>query len=414
MPIIRPFAAVRPKKEYASKVAELPYDVMTSDEARETAKNNPYSFLHVDKAEIDLPEGSHIYSGEVYEKACENLCRLCGTGVFKQDAEPYFYIYRQIMGGRSQTGLAACVSVDDYIDGKIKKHEFTRADKEKDRIRHVDACDANTGPIFLCYRGKSAINAILNKYVNTEPEYDFTRADGVAHTVWFVNGKSDISLLREEFSNAGAFYIADGHHRAASAAKVALKRRAENPGYDGTEEFNFFLAVLFSKDDLAIMDYNRVIRDYNGLKEDEFYAKAALNFDIAETEDEKPFKPQKKHEFGMFAFDKWHKLTAKNGTFDASDPVKSLDVSILQENLIAPVFGITDPRRDNRIDFVGGIRGLEELERRCKTDMKAAFSLYPVSLDELMAIADAGEVMPPKSTWFEPKLLSGLFIHKLS
>ncbi len=411
MSVLRPFRAVRPAKENAAKVAALPYDVMNSQEAKEMVKGNPLSFLHVDKAEIDLPEDTYIYDEKVYLKARENLDRLSTEGICIQDATPCLYIYRQIMNGRAQTGIVGCASIDDYINNIIKKHEFTRADKEADRINHVDYCDANTGPIFLTYRGNDAVDAIVNKYVATAPEYDFVTEDGITNTVWVVSDDNDISTLSAAFEKIPALYIADGHHRAASAVRVGLKRREANPCFDGTEEFNFFLAVYFKSEDLAIMDYNRLIADYNGKTKEELLSEISEKFDIEKKD--AIYHPEMKHTFGMYIDKAWYKLTAKNGTFDEADPVDRLDVSILQNNVINPVFGIEDPRTDKRIDFVGGIRGLEELERRCTIDMQIAFSMFPTTLDDLMDIADAGKVMPPKSTWFEPKLLSGLFIHKL-
>ncbi len=412
MSVLRPFRAIRPTKENASKVAALPYDVMNSQEAAEMVKGNPVSFLHVDKAEIDLPDGTYIYDEKVYLKARENLDKLSEDGICIQDEKPCLYIYRQIMNGRAQTGIVGCASIDDYMNNIIKKHEFTRADKEADRINHVDYCDANTGPIFLTYRGNDTIDGIIAKYTSSEAEYDFVTEDGITNTVWIVDNDEDIALLSEAFVAIPYLYIADGHHRAASAVKVGMKRREQKPGYNGSEEFNFFLAVYFRSDDLAIMDYNRLIADYNGKTKSELLDEISVSFDI-EKKDE-IYHPEMKHTFGMYIDKEWYKLTAKNGTFDADDPVDRLDVSILQKNVIAPVFGIEDPRTDKRIDFVGGIRGLQELERRCNIDMQIAFSMFPTTLDDLMDIADAGKVMPPKSTWFEPKLLSGLFIHKLS
>lgn len=412
MSVLRPFKAIRPTQENASKVAALPYDVMNSQEAAEMVKGNPLSFLHVDKAEIDLPEGTYIYDEKVYLKAKENLDRLSEDGICIQDAKPCLYIYRQIMNGRSQTGIVGCASIDDYMNNIIKKHELTRADKEADRINHVDYCDANTGPIFLTYRADKTVDEIVGKYVKNQPEYDFVTDDGITNTVWVVDNDDDINALSDAFTNIPALYIADGHHRAASAVKVGMKRREAKPDYDGTEEFNFFLAVYFRSDDLAIMDYNRLIADYNGKTKDELLNEISEKFDIEKKD--ATYHPEMKHTFGMYIGKEWYKLTAKNGIFDENDPVDRLDVSILQKNVISPVFGIDDPRTDKRIDFVGGIRGLGELERRCSIDMQIAFSMYPTTLDDLMDIADAQKIMPPKSTWFEPKLLSGLFIHKLS
>ncbi len=413
MAIFKPFKAVRPVPERAADIAALPYDVMNSDEAREMVKGKPYSFLHVDKAEVDLDRNIDIYDKSVYLKARENLDKLVTDGVCKEDENPCIYIYRQIMNGRSQTGLVGCTAIDDYINNIIKKHELTRADKEADRINHVDYCDANTGPIFLTYREDESISALIGNWKNThEPVYDFV-SEGVSNTVWVVDCPETISAITEKFAAVDYLYIADGHHRAASAVRVGKMRREQNPSYTGEEEFNFFLAVLFPSDELEIMDYNRVMKDLNGYTSEEFIAKLSEAFDV-ETVGAEAYKPEAKHTFGMLLDDVWYKLTAKDGTFDPNDPVDQLDVSILQKNVIAPIFGIEDPRTDKRIDFIGGIRGLGELERRVNTDMKIAFSMYPTTLDDLMDIADAGQIMPPKSTWFEPKLMSGLFIHKLS
>lgn len=415
MAIFKSFKAVRPTEEYAHLVAALPYDVMNSEEAREMVKGNPYSFLHVDKAEIDLDKSIDIYDEKVYLKASENLKKLESDGICKQDTAPCFYIYRQIMNGRSQTGLVGCASIDDYINNVIKKHEFTRADKEADRIRHVDYCDANTGPIFLSYRKNDGISSVISSWKDShKPCYDFVTEDGIDNTVWVIDDADINAKLQKAFDDIDYLYIADGHHRCASAVKVGEKRRQANPDYTGKEEFNFFLAVAFPENELEIMDYNRVMKDLNGYTSEEFMAEMGKNFTIEAYNGEGQFKPCEKHTFGMYLDKKWYKLTAKEGTYDENDPVGRLDVSILQNNCITPVFGIEDPRTDKRIDFVGGIRGLKELERRCEADMVIAFSMYPTSLEDLMAIADAGKVMPPKSTWFEPKLLSGLFIHKLS
>ncbi len=415
MAVFKSFKALRPTPEYAEKVGALPYDVMNSKEAREMTAGNPYSFLHVDKAEIDLPEGTDLYSEAVYLKAKENLEALESKGICKNDDKNCFYIYRQIMNGRSQTGLVGCASIDDYMNNIIKKHEFTRADKEADRIRHVDYCDANTGPIFLTYRNNGAVAEIINSWKESHaPVYDFVTEDGISNTVWVIDCDEVNAKLTALFEAIDYLYIADGHHRCASAVRVGQKRREQYPDYNGKEEFNFFLAVAFPENELEIMDYNRVIKDLNGLSDEEFFAKLGDKFTVEAYDGEGQYKPTEKHTFGMYLEDKWYKLTAKEDTFDENDPVGRLDVSILQNNCITPIFDISDPRTDKRIDFVGGIRGLKELERRCSTDMKIAFSMYPTSLEDLMAIADAGEVMPPKSTWFEPKLLSGLFIHKLS
>lgn len=415
MAIVRAFQAIRPTQELADKVAALPYDVMNSEEAREMVKGNPYSFLHVDKSEVDLDPAIDLYDTRVYEKARDNLYGMIKDGVFIGDSQPSLYIYRQVMDGRVQTGVVGCCSIDEYINNIIKKHEFTRADKEQDRINHVDYCDANTGPIFLTYRHVDAIDEIVNGWVeNHRPVYDFVAEDGIAHIVWVIDDGATVARLTGLFKGVDYLYIADGHHRTASAVKVGLKRRAENPNYTGEEEFNYFLSVIFPDQDLYIMDYNRVVKDLNGNSSEEFMKKVGEKFTIAPYTGEGQYKPAEKHTFGMFLDGKWYRLTAQEGTYDPKDPVDRLDVSIMQNNLLRPILGIEDPRTDKRIDFIGGIRGLKELERRVNGGMKVAISMYPTTIDDLMAIADAGQVMPPKSTWFEPKLRSGLFIHKLS
>lgn len=412
MAIFKPFRAVRPAAAFADKVAALPYDVMNSDEARKMAFGNPYSFLHVDKAEIDLPKSVDIYDEKVYLKAKENLGKLISADVLQADEKPCLYIYQQVFEGRTQTGLVGCASVDDYLQSVIKKHEFTRADKEADRIRHVDTLDANTGPIFLTYRKNDKITDTVNDWMAAHtPEYDFV-ADSVSQTVWVVDDEAVIAALEQAFADVSSLYIADGHHRCASAVKVGEMRRKENPDYTGDEEFNFFLAVAFADADLKIMDYNRVVKDLNGLTFDEFIEKISGSFEVSELGAQQ--SPSVRHSFSMYYDGKWYLLTAKQGTFDEKDPVGRLDVSILQNNLLDPVLGIKDPKNDDRIDFIGGIRGLDELERRADSDMKIAFAMYPTTVEDLMSIADAEKIMPPKSTWFEPKLLSGLFIHHLS
>lgn len=415
MAIIRAFKAIRPKRELADKVAALPYDVMNSEEAREMVKDNPYSFLHVDKAEIDMDPGIDLYDKRVYEKASENLNSMIAKGVLVEDSKPQLYIYRQIMDKRVQTGIVGCASIDEYMNNIIKKHEHTRADKEQDRINHVDYCNANTGPIFLTYRNVGAIDSIVKSWTeNYKPDYDFVSEDGISHIVWVIDDVATVNKLTELFDAVEYLYIADGHHRAASAVKVGKMRREQNPSYTGEEEFNFFLSVIFPDNDLYVMDYNRVVKDLNGFSEEEFMNKVSEKFDIAPYNGEGQYKPSSKQTYGMYMDGKWYKLTAKEGTFNPKDPVDRLDVSILQNNLLRPILGIEDPRTDKRIDFIGGIRGLAELERRVKNGMKVAFSMYATTIDDLMAIADAGQVMPPKSTWFEPKLRSGLFVHKLS
>ena len=410
MATVRPFKAVRPAAEYVTATASLPYDVMNSAEAREYAKDKPYSFIKIDRAEINFPEGQDPYAQEVYEEAARRLNSLISQGVYIKDEKPSYYIYRQIMNGRAQTGIVGCVSADDYMSGVVKRHELTLAKKEDDRCNHVDFCDANTGPIFLTYRPDETIRTVTRRVTESAPLYDFD-FDGVRQTVWAVYVDEDIAAITDAFAKKDALYIADGHHRCASAIRIARKRRVQNPDYTGDEEFNFFLSVIFPSDELEIMDYNRVVKDLNGLSEAEFILAVTRKFDI-EKLPSRPEKITEKHTFGMYLSGTWYKLTAKDGTFD-SDVISSLDVSILQSNLLTPILGIGDPRTDRRIDFIGGIRGLCELERRADSDMKVAFAMCPTSLDELMAIADEGRIMPPKSTWFEPKLLSGIFIHEL-
>lgn len=414
MATIRPFAAIRPAAAYAKDVAALPYDVMNSEEAREMAADKPLSFLHIDKAEIDLPPDTDPYSDAVYAKARENLERMVSDGIFEQDPLPNLYIYRLTMNGRSQTGLVACTSVDEYLDGTIKKHELTRADKEADRIRHVDTLNANTGPIFLAYPGNANIKAIIDGWTTAAvPVYDFVSEDGIGHKVWVIDSDAEIGMLTHYFREVANLYIADGHHRNASAVKVALKRREENPAYTGEEEFNFYLSVLFPTDELLIYDYNRVVKDLNGNTPEEFLEKIGAAFDVEPFAGTGAYRPATPHRFGLYLAGKWYSLTAKPHIL-SDDPVLGLDVSILQKELLEPVLGIGDPRTDKRIDFVGGIRGLEELERRVDSgEMALAFSMHPTSMAELMRVANDGKTMPPKSTWFEPKLRSGLFIHDL-
>ncbi len=415
MAVVRAFRAVRPTPEKAFQVAALPYDVMNSDEARRMVEGNPYSFLHVDKAEIDLDPSVDLYDKIVYEKARGNLNEMIQKGVFIQDAAPCLYIYKQVMNGRAQIGIVACTSIDEYMDNIIRKHELTRADKEQDRINHVDYCDANTGPIFLTYRAKEEINRLVAKAMEKPPVYDFVSEDGIGHTVYVVDDEAAVQAICQSFATVPNLYIADGHHRSASAVRVGVKRRQENPGYDGTEEFNYFLSVLFPDDQLYIMDYNRVVKDLNGLEEDAFLDAVSQKFTVTPYENTGALKPEKKHAYGMYLNKKWYLLEAKEGTYDPADPVAQLDVSILQNNLLQPILGIGDPRTDKRIDFIGGIRGLQTLADRVDSgEMTVAFSMYPTTMEDLMNIADAGAIMPPKSTWFEPKLRSGLFIHKLS
>ena len=416
MAVVRPFQAIRPTEILASKVAALPYDVMNSAEAREMVKGNPYSFLHVDKAEIDLDPSVGLYDTCVYETARDNLNRMIAEGVFVQDEKPCLYIYKQVMNGRAQIGIVACTSVDDYRNNVIRKHELTRADKEQDRIKHVDYCDANTGPIFLTYRSQRDIDMQVSSVMgNKAPVYDFTSDDGIGHTVWVVEDAEVINAICNAFAGVENLYIADGHHRSASAVRVGMQRREENPHWNGSEEFNYFLSVIFPDDHLYIMDYNRIVKDLNGYTKETFLEKVSEKFTVTPYSGVGALKPWEKHTYGVYLDGSWYLLSAKPGSFDADDPVARLDVSILQNNLLQPVLGIGDPRTDKRIDFVGGIRGLNALSERVDNgSMAVAFSMYPTTMEDLMDIADAGAIMPPKSTWFEPKLRSGLFIHKLS
>lgn len=399
---LRPFRAYRPVPELAERIASPPYDVLDSDEARKLAEGNPHSFLHVVKPEIDLPLQTPIYDDVVYAKGAENLQALIGSGALVRDETPCFYVYQQRMGEHVQVGLVGGASIAEYDAGTIKKHENTRKSKEDDRTRHVDALNANAGPVFLSYRRQPAIDAIVDEIRAETPACDFVAVDGIAHTVWVVSDPGLQETIRGKFAELGELYVADGHHRSASASRVAAMR-------EGHGEHEHFLAVLFPDNQLKILDYNRVVQDLNGLDHDTFMARVSEQFDVASSPSRKPTRT---HEFGMYLDGAWYQLTAKDGTFDAGDPVESLDVSILQNNLLGPILGIDDPRTNDRIDFVGGIRGMDELERRVG-DVGVAFAMYPTSMAELMAIADAGEIMPPKSTWFEPKLRSGLIVRPL-
>jgi len=411
MAIIKDFAGVRPSVDYVEKVASLPYDVYSSSEAREIVSENPYSFLRVDRPEVNFPEFVDMYSEQVYQEAKNILDNMIEEGVLQQDTERFLYIYRLTMSGREQTGLVCCCSIDDYINGVIKKHELTREEKLKDRINHVDFCNAHTGPIFMTYKAIDSINEIINSWIeNNSTEYEFISDDEIKHEVWIIDNTPTISTLKNIFNNINALYIADGHHRAASAVEIGQKRREEISNYTGEEEFNVFLSVLFPDEQLHIMDYNRVVKDLNGLSIEKFIEKISENFDV-ETSDNQ-VKPNQKGTIGMYLDENWYRLTIQEDKIP-KDSVKSLDVSLLQEHILEPILGIKDVRTDNRIDFVGGIRGLDELETRCHEDMTLAFSMYPTSIEELMHISDEGKLMPPKSTWFEPKLRSGLFIHKL-
>jgi len=407
---IRAFRGIRPAAGKEADIAALPYDVYNREEARKAVEGKPLTFLRIDRAETQLSEETDIYAPEVYQKAKELLWGMVENGDFVQDDKPCYYLYELTMNGRSQTGIVACASIDDYLNGMIKKHENTRREKEEDRVRHVDICDAQTGPIFLAYRNQESLKKIVADVKAGTVLLDFTSEDGIRHRGWKIADTEKISAIYEAFHQMNALYIADGHHRAASAVRVGVKRREEHPGYTGEEEFNYFLSVIFPDDELMIMDYNRVVRDLNGLTPEEFLSGIKKVFDV-ETLD-KAEHPKRKGQVTLFLEDKWYLLTLKP-EYGNCDPVEGLDVSILQKQILEPVLGIQDPKTDKRIDFVGGIRGLSELERRVHTDMKAAFAMYPTSIGELFAVADAGLLMPPKSTWFEPKLRSGLFIHAL-
>lgn len=409
---VKPFVAVRPAPEYADRVAALPYDVYNRKEAKEVVEKEELSFLKIDRAETQFPDSVSTYDDRVYHKAAELYQQMKKQGVFIQDSQACYYIYQLIMNGRKQTGIVACASVDDYLNNVIKKHENTREEKEQDRICHVDTLSAQTGPIFLAYRSKDSINQIVNRVMETTaPLYDFTAEDGIGHRVWKMDAIEDVQAVYEAFRQIQDIYIADGHHRAASAVKVSLKRREQNPGYTGEEEFNYFLSVLFPDDQLMIMDYNRSVKDLNGLSKEEFLEKISQNFSVSKLS--KAQCPAAKGEVTMYLEQEWYLLRASEKLLSIEDAVESLDVSLLQDYLLKPILGIEDPRVDERIDFIGGIRGLGELERRADSDMKVSFAMYPTSIGELFAVADAGLLMPPKSTWFEPKLRSGLFIHEI-
>ncbi len=410
MAVIKPFSAYRPRKDIVSRVAALPYDVYNRAEAKKVVADNPLSFLRIDRAEASFDDSVDMYAPCVYEKAKELLDNMIANGEYIKDSQDIYYIYALTMDGRKQTGIVACASIDDYEKGVIKKHENTREDKELDRIAHVDTCNAQTGPIFLAYRAQADIDGVVERICTQQPEYSFTSEDGISHTVWLIDKPSDIAAVKNGFEKLSQIYIADGHHRAASAVKVGLKRRSENPSHQGTEEYNYFLSVLFPHNQLKILPYNRVIRDLNGYSADEFLSKLETCFDVVKADE--AFAPSEKGTYGMYLEGQWYKLSVK-AEYLSEDPVAGLDVSVLQDNVLGPILGIEDPRTDKRIDFVGGIRGLSELERRVSLDMKLAFSMYPTSIEELFSVADANMLMPPKSTWFEPKLRSGIFIHKL-
>ena len=410
MAVIKAFECIRPDEKVADRVAALPYDVYNREEALKEVEREPLSFLAIDRAETQFDSSVDTYADCVYDKARELLDSRIADGTFITDTDKAYYVYELTMNGRTQTGIAACASIDDYNNNIIKKHENTRADKEQDRINHVDRCSAQTGPIFLAVRADEVIRNEVAKAKETKPLYSFTSPDGIRHQVYKISNAQSVENIEKAFAGIDDIYIADGHHRAASAVKVGLKRREEHPDYTGEEEFNYFLSVLFPDEELMIMPYNRVAKDINGYSKEEFIKKIEEKFEIEESA--AAVEPAYKAEFGMYLDEKWYKLKAKKDIL-SDDPVDGLDVAILQNNLLEPVLGIHDPKTDKRIDFVGGIRGLLELEKRCHTDCVLAFSMYPTSIAELFAVADAGRLMPPKSTWFEPKLRSGLFIHKI-
>lgn len=408
---VKPFQAIRPIIGKAAAIAALPYDVYSRQEAKEAVKDNPDSFLNIDRAETQFDDSVDTYDERVYQKAHDLLWEKINKGDFLREEKDCYYIYELTMDGRVQTGIVATASIDDYENQIIKKHENTRADKEADRIHHVDSCNAQTGPIFLAYRANDVIREVVSRTKSGQAEYDFVSEDGIRHRVFVISDDADIAKIRQAFDTIGEIYIADGHHRAASAVKVGLKRRKEHPGYTGEEEFNYFLSVLFPDEELMIMDYNRVVKDLNGLSSEAFLQKVQELFEVkAVTKEER--SPKKKGDFSMYLDGQWYLCTIKEAD-RSDDPVEGLDVSLFQNLLLSPVLGIGDPKTDKRIDFVGGIRGLDELEKRCATDCAVAFAMYATDIQELFAVADAGLLMPPKSTWFEPKLRSGLFIHEI-
>ena len=408
---IRPFCAVRPNETFASKIAALPYDVYTRKEAKKEVEKNPLSFLKIDRPETMFPDEMDMYAPKVYQKARKVLEEMIEKGEFIQDETPCYYLYELTRNGHRQTGIVACASIDDYFNGTIKKHENTREEKEQDRIRHVDTLDTQTGPIFLAYRLDAVLKEIIEETKRKTPVYDFISEDKITHRVWVIDESEMMERIQQCFVKINKIYIADGHHRAASAIKVGCKRRKEHPGYTGEEEFNYFLCTLFAEEELEILDYNRVVKDLNGLSEIEFLEKIKESFEVEEAE-ESPYAPKQKKEFGMYLGKKWYKLQIKKEQV-SDDVVESLDVSILQNKLLKPILGIKEPGKDNRIIFVGGLRGLKELEHCVENGFQVAFSMYPTSMQELFSVADAGRLMPPKSTWFEPKLRSGLFLHKI-
>ena len=413
MAVFRAFQALRPIQEKAADVAALPYDVVNREEAKKIGDENPFSFLHVDRPEMDLEPGIDLYDERVYEKARENLMEMEKKGILIQDKTSCYYIYELVRKGKTQTGIVGCASIDDYRNGVVKKHELTREDKEQDRIHHVDSCNANTGPIFLACRYPENLLKLMNEWKTSHKAvYDFTEEDEITHRVWVIDEPAVISSVKEEFAGIDSLYIADGHHRAASAVKVGLKRREQNPGYTGEEEFNYFLSVVFPYDQLCILPYNRVVRDLNGLTVKAFLAAMKFHFELMLMPGF-PCKPVEKHCMGMYVDGQWYHLKAWPDVYEKKDVVGQLDVSILQEKVLSPILGIEDPRTDQRISFVGGNHKAAELAKLADETGGVAFVMYPTSMEDLMNIADESKLMPPKSTWFEPKLRSGLFIHKL-
>ncbi|MDD5328440.1 MAG: DUF1015 family protein [Sulfuricella sp.] len=412
MHLIRPFAGLRPAHSRAAAVAAPPYDVLSTEEARMRAAGKPWSFLHISKPEIDLPAGTNPYAAEVYAKAAENLKTMLAEGILARDAAPCYYVYRLVMGTHVQTGLVAAAAVADYDTNRIRKHEFTRPDKEDDRVRQIEALNAQTGPVLLAYPNEKEVDDILAQASTAAPDADVTADDGIRHSLWVIRDLGILDKLTAAFDAMPALYIADGHHRSAAASRVAAARKAANPDHFGEESYNYFLSVIFPHHQMKIMDYNRIVTDLNGLDETEFLQRIGEKFSVRASD--APVKPAKPHEFGLYLPGRWYRLEIRPELVPSADPVARLDVSLLQDNLITPILGIDDPRRDKRIDFVGGIRGLPELEKRVDSgEMAAAFALFPTGMEDLMAVADAGEVMPPKSTWFEPKLADGLVSHVL-
>jgi uncharacterized protein (DUF1015 family) len=407
MSLIKPFRGLRPTPAHAIDVVAPPYDVLNTDEARGRAQGRPYSFLHISKPEIDLPPDTDPYDPKVYAKGAENLQKLIRDGILMREQKPLYYAYRLIMGKHQQIGLVAVASVKDYDSNRIRKHEFTRPDKEDDRVRQIDTLNAQTGPVFLTYRHNATVDSVINKVIQKKPEYDLTADDGVQHTIWLIEDDADIATLTASFDAMKCLYIADGHHRSAAASRVAAMR-----GGNGQASHDYFLSVIFPDNQMQILDYNRVIKDLNGMDATTFFDKLQQSFQVEHAK--QPVKPHKAGEFGMYLDGQWYRLTIHTDLIPTNDPVGRLDVSLLQNQLISPLLNISDPRRDKRIDFVGGIRGLAELEKRVNNgEMAVAFSLYPTQMRDLMAVADAEEVMPPKSTWFEPKLADGLVSHVL-